>query len=83
MRTTLTLDDDVAAELRRVQQETGEPWKQIVNDVLRAGVTARSAGRRRARRTERTRSVRLGRPLIGDIANVQEALSLAEGDARS
>jgi hypothetical protein len=82
VRTTLTLDDDVAADLRRVQAETGGPWKQVVNDVIRAGVAARAAGERRPRRVRRTRSVRLGRPVVGDIANVHEALSLAEGDAR-
>lgn len=82
MRTTLTLDDDVAAALRRLQAETGAPWKQLVNDLLRAGVGARDTGGRRARRIERTRGVRLGPPITGDIANVHEALSLAEGDAR-
>jgi hypothetical protein len=82
VRTTLTLDDDVAAALRRLQAETGAPWKQVVNDLLRAGLSARDAGRRRPRRIARTRSVRLGQPIIGDVANVHEALSLAEGDAR-
>lgn len=38
MRTTLTLDDDVAAHLRRLARETGRPFKQIVNDALRAGL---------------------------------------------
>ena len=82
VRTTLTLDDDVVAELRRLQAETGEPWRTLVNDVLRTGVSARDAGHRRSRRLQRTRGVQLGRPIIGDIANVHEALSVAEGDAR-
>jgi predicted transcriptional regulator len=38
MRTTLTLDDDVAAQLRRLARETGRPFKQVVNDALRAGL---------------------------------------------
>jgi hypothetical protein len=83
MRTTLTLDDDVAAALRRLQKRSGEPWKVVVNDVMRAGLGAleRPAGSSEPPRT--TRSVRLGRPLGGDISNVHETLSLAEGDERS
>lgn len=38
MRTTLTLDDDLAAHLRRLASETGRPFKQVVNDALRAGL---------------------------------------------
>ena len=38
MRTTLTLDDDVAAQLRRLARETGRPFKQVVNEALRAGL---------------------------------------------
>lgn len=42
MRTTITLDDDVAAQLRRLAHETGRPFKQVVNDALRAGLLPRS-----------------------------------------
>jgi hypothetical protein len=82
MRTTLTLDDDVAAALRRLQKRSGEPWKVVVNDVMRAGLGTRErqAGSSAPRTT---RSVRLGRPLGGDISNVHETLSLAEGDERA
>jgi hypothetical protein len=41
MRTTLTLDDDVAAQLQRLARETGRPFKQIVNEALRAGLVPR------------------------------------------
>jgi hypothetical protein len=82
MRTTLSLDDDVAADLRRIQSESGQTWKQVVNDVVRAGVAARRAGERQARRVRRTKSVRLGRPLVGDVTNVHDVLSIAEGDGR-
>ncbi|HEX6237554.1 MAG TPA: hypothetical protein VFZ68_10200 [Acidimicrobiales bacterium] len=82
MRTTLSLDDDVAAELRRIQAESGATWKQVVNDVIRAGVATRRAGERPARRPRRTKGVRLGRPAIPDISNVHEVLSLGEGDGR-
>ena len=40
MRTTLTLDDDVAALLKKEARKSGEPFKQVVNDTLRRGLTA-------------------------------------------
>ncbi len=84
MRTTLSLDDDVVAVLRRIQAESGDSWKSIVNDVIRAGVAAREAERRTTvPRRHRTKAVRLGRPAVGDISNVHEVLSLGEGDARA
>ncbi len=41
MRTTLTLDDDVAAKLRAEVRKSGEPFKQVVNRVLRTGLNVR------------------------------------------
>ncbi len=38
MRTTLTLDEDVAAQIREKVQETGLSFKQVVNDSLRNGL---------------------------------------------
>jgi len=42
VRTTLTLDDDVAVKLRAEARKSGEPFKQIVNRVLRTGLNVRS-----------------------------------------
>lgn len=42
MRTTLTLDDDVAAALARRRAERGTGLRDEVNDLLRAGLAARS-----------------------------------------
>ena len=41
MRTTLTLDDDVAAKLRAESRKSGESFKETVNRVLRTGLNAR------------------------------------------
>jgi hypothetical protein len=38
MRTTLTLDPDVADRLRALARERGLPFKQVVNSVLRRGL---------------------------------------------
>ena len=40
MRTTLTIDDDVASLLKRENRRSGEPFKQTVNRCLRIGLTA-------------------------------------------
>jgi Arc/MetJ family transcription regulator len=40
MRTTITLDEDVAAQLRRVMRERDLTFKDAVNATLRAGLGA-------------------------------------------
>ena len=39
MRTTLTLDDDVAAALKERARHAELPFKQVVNDALRRGLS--------------------------------------------
>lgn len=48
MRTTLTIDDDVAALVNKEIRKTGEPLKQVINKYLRLGFTAARAPRRKA-----------------------------------
>ena len=38
MRTTLTLDDDLAAALKEQARLLDKPFKQVVNDALRRGM---------------------------------------------
>lgn len=40
MRTTLTLDDDVARKLRELAHRRKVPFKEVVNAVLRRGLVA-------------------------------------------
>jgi hypothetical protein len=44
MRTTLTLDSDVADRLRALARERRLPFKQVVNAVLRRGLDVGSGG---------------------------------------
>ena len=37
MRTTLTLDDDVAAKLKTESQRAGRSFREVVNETLRRG----------------------------------------------
>jgi hypothetical protein len=43
MRTTITLDTDTEALLRRRMRQTGSSFKQVVNDAIRAGLTSPGA----------------------------------------
>jgi hypothetical protein len=45
MRTTLTLDPDVAAALEAEAHRRREPWKKVVNDAIRRGLSPSSRGR--------------------------------------
>jgi len=38
MRTTLTIDDDLAGILQRKSRELGKPFKELVNTALRKGL---------------------------------------------
>ena len=49
MRTTLTLDDDVAARLREEASREGLPFKQVVNRAIRLGLRAAGPSQKRAR----------------------------------
>jgi hypothetical protein len=66
MRTTLTIDADIAAELTRLRQERGISLKVIINETLRRGLKQPATHRSRRKRSLTT-PVNLGRPLIGNI----------------
>jgi hypothetical protein len=48
VRTTLTIDDDLAGLLKRRARELGLPFKDVVNRTLRAGLGEQAKPRRRA-----------------------------------
>ena len=80
MRTTITLDPDVAEELKRLRRTSGRGWKSLVNEVLRLGLRSRQeSGSSRTRKLFKTRGVSLGRPRV-PLDNIAEVLSLAEGE---
>jgi hypothetical protein len=70
MRTTVTLEPDVAAKLRMVTRERGVPFKQAINDALRAGLATGTAPGKDFRVRARSMGIR------PDV-NVDKALTLA------
>jgi hypothetical protein len=80
MRTTVTLDDDLALRLEQLRAESGQSFKEVINEVIRIGLDRRGlavARQGEARRPLKTLS--LGPELI-DVSNVAEALAILEGE---
>ena len=80
MRTTLTLDDDVAANLERFRRSRRIGLKQLINEALRRGL--KEMGRRREpREPTHTKAVALGRLRVASIDNIGETLAIVEGES--
>ena len=81
MRTTLTLDPDVAAKAKEAAAKLRKPFKEVINAGLRLGLEQISAaGKTKPYRTK-GRPLGLREGLSYD--NVSELLALSEGEAHS
>lgn len=80
MRTTLTLDDDVAAALERRRAERGTGLRREVNDLLRAGLAAESRGAQDEQDTYVLPTFDPGRALIGDTRALKDLLDDEDDD---
>jgi predicted CopG family antitoxin len=78
MRTTLTIDDDVAVQLERLRRARKTSFRDLVNDALRRGLRDMAAPPKK-RKPFQTRSFHMGEPLIS-IDNIAEALAYLEGE---
>ena len=81
MRTTLTLDDDVAVLLERLRRARGARLRDLVNEALRAGLRHLAAPPPRKGKPFRTMPVDLGACLLGSLDNVADVLAVAEGES--
>ncbi len=77
MRTTLTLDADLAAALKKLARRSGTTWKEVVNSTLRKGLDATPPARRKRYETPVSDP---GPAAVQGIHGVHELLALAEGD---
>ena len=73
MRTTLTLDDRIAKALKELAHRSGKPFKQVVDETLRAGLEAGQAPARA--RPYRLKPASLGGVLPG--IDLDKALRIA------
>ena len=78
MRTTLTLDDDVAAKLKAESRRVGRPFREIVNETLRRGLATRRVGAQRPAFKIAPRDLGDLRPGLS-LDNVAELIEQVEG----
>ena len=74
MRTTINLDDDVAAAVERLRRDRSIGLSEAINELVRAGLTVK-----RPRKPFRQHSANIVFKV--DVTNVAEALELLEGPA--
>ncbi|MGH9607877.1 MAG: ribbon-helix-helix protein, CopG family [Terracidiphilus sp.] len=77
MRTTLTIDDDVAALLEQKVRRSGDSFKAIVNDLLRKGLMA--SGQKEKRKRFVVTPLPMGLPPGLSYDNIEELLEAVEG----
>jgi hypothetical protein len=80
VRTTVTLDDDLAIRLERHRSQHGESFKQALNEAVRAGLGKLEERADAAPEVTRTRPLPLGRRLAGSIDDIGEVLAITEGE---
>lgn len=78
MRTTLTLDKDVAARLEQTAKKRRMPFKTVVNEALRAGLSVMDTPA--TSEVFRTRGFDLGPSLVGSLDDVTGVLARIEGE---
>lgn len=83
MRTTVTLDPDVAALIQRAMRERGVSFKRALNDAVRAGVTPPAPSD-----SAPSPNFHMGQPLVdltkalrlaGELEDQERAAGLARG----
>jgi hypothetical protein len=79
MRTTLTIEDDIAVRIEQLRRYRQTSFKTIINEALRLGMKEMEKPARPGR-PFKTKSVSLGKCLIGNIDDIGETLAVAEGE---
>jgi hypothetical protein len=75
VRTTLTLEDDVAKLLEKELRRSGSSFKQVVNHFLRLGLTAKQP----ARKPFKVKPWNLQAPPGQSFDKVEELIEFLEG----
>jgi hypothetical protein len=80
MRTTITLEDDVAASLKRLGKRRGVKFKTLVNEALREGIKSMMTPPQK-RGVFHTRGVDLGPCRLANVDDIAEVVAVAEGES--
>ena len=79
MRTTLTINDEIYKKLKAISHRTGRPFKTVVNQTLRAGISNNCIASQA--RPYRTRPVSMGEVLgAHSMAQALRFADLLEND---
>lgn len=78
MRTTLTLDEDVAQEAKKASRRLKRPFKKIINQALRLGL--KKIDQPLKRKPYKTQARPMGLRAPYQIDNIQELLAQIEGE---
>ncbi len=82
MRTTLTIDDDVAFGLKKAQEsDPAKSFKEIVNEMLRKGLKSKTDNTGKKKRF-RVEPLNLGLRKDLNFDNIEEVLDILEGPNR-
>ena len=79
MRTTLTLDEDVAQEAKMASKRMKLPFKKVVNTALRLGL--KKIEEKEKTRVYRTKPHKMGLRSPYQLDNIQELISQIEGES--
>jgi hypothetical protein len=80
MRTTLTLDEDVAQRTKELAAKLKKPFKVVLNEALRKGLD--QVEKPQKHRPYRTNPHEMGLRAGFSIDNIQELLAQVEGENR-
>jgi hypothetical protein len=78
MRTTLTIDDDLAVQIEEVRRQRGRRFKEIVKETLRRGLSAMESSKK-SRRPFKTK-VFDAAARLPNLDNLAEVLAVIEGE---
>jgi Bacterial antitoxin of type II TA system, VapB len=78
MRTTLSLDDDVLEKARKAADKSGRPFREVVNEALRAGLRILSVPPDAT--PYNTKPHKMGLKAGRNLDNIQELLAQIEGE---
>jgi hypothetical protein len=79
MQTTLTLDNDIAARIKRLNNLRNESFKQTLNEIIAAGINLIESKSIPQNKPYRIKPVHLGAKLP-NLDNVAEIIAATEGE---